>query len=369
MIFWDKSKHLQEEEKDGEKQESEVKSEPSTPAEAVSTTETKPDKVTEKKKKEPKETPKSTQPSEPPPSESDNNAKLDKKPAAETPAEPKKVEKDNSKVEEDVKEPTIEVPTVIEGNDKKEQEIVVEYYNEEPEKKDIKNGKGSSKQTSNETKPLKDHVNYKSWYDDSYETVLTQRNILFIAMAICIVTILSSIFLIRFIKNRQNIEPFVIEIEEKTGVPTVVEPVGTEVYSANEAVQKYFIMQYIRAREEYYPALFDYNYETVVRVLSDQRVYYNDYRPLFSKANPTSPYNLYGQTSFRKVLLKSLIFRSDGVALVRVAFDITGAINMRQDKIILIGFTFKNIEMNDEERLINPLGFVVTLYRIEDDKV
>lgn len=360
MIFWDKFKHLQESE---DKKEPEEKKDTSA--------------------KEAKAEAKASSPSPEPPAEEKKKSKSSSK-EKEAPAVEIDALDADKKNAEPVEIPSLET-TVEEAEANNEAEIKEEEMVQEkakPQKNEIKpkeiiieagKPKSHTKPQDTDTKNKKpDFTNFKgakSWYDDNYETVLTQRNILFVVMIVCIVTILSSIFLIRFIKSRQNIEPFVIEIEEKTGVPTVVQPVGIEVYSQDEAVKKYFIMQYIRAREEYYPALFDYNYENVVRVLSDQKVYYNDYRPLFSKANPTSPYNLYGQSSVRKVLLKSLIFRNDGVALVRVAFDVTGTINMRQDKIILIGFEFKNIEMNEEERLINPLGFIVTFYRIEDDKV
>lgn len=367
MIFWDKFKHLQESE-DKDTKESEDKDTKESEEKTTTASE-----ATEEK------APSSSNKTEPPPEEKkkSKSASKDKEASASTASTEKNTPPSPSPTLDDTLEDTVEeaannkdieiqneIPQIAHQNNKpKPEEIIVEA---EKPKHNTKPQNGAPK---NKKPNLIDFKSAKSWYDDNYETVLTQRNILFIVMIVCVIIILSSIFLIRFIKSRQNIEPFVIEIEEKTGVPTVVQPLGIEVYSQDEAVKKYFIMQYIRAREEYYPALFDYNYENVVRVLSDQKVYYNDYRPLFSKANPTSPYNLYGQTSIRKVLLKSLIFRNDGVALVRVAFDVTGSINMRQDKIILIGFEFKNMEMNEAERLINPLGFIVTFYRIEDDKI
>lgn len=206
-----------------------------------------------------------------------------------------------------------------------------------------------------------------NWNEDLFESVITQRNILFFFTIICVLTIAMSVLLIRYVKNTQTIEPFVIEIEEKSGVPTVVTPVSTRVYSSDEAIKRYFIMKYIRAREEYFPSTFQDNFFNVVRVLSAPSVYYSDYRPKFSISNPNSPYNIYGESSNRRVVLKSLIFQSPKTAQVRIAFEINGIINLKQNKIVLMDFDFTNIEMNDEERFINPLGFQVTFYRIEDE--
>ena len=208
----------------------------------------------------------------------------------------------------------------------------------------------------------------KSWYKDRYESAVVQRNILFVLMSFALVVIAMSVFVIRYVRSTKSIEPFIIEIERKTGVPTVVDPVSVAAYSANTSVKRYFVWRYIMAREEYFPSTYNYNYTTVVRVLSTSDVYFSDYRSKFSMANPISPYNIYAQGSTRIVKLKSMIFTDDSSAQVRISMNVSGVMNMKMDKIVFIEFDFQNIEMNDEERLINPLGFRVKLYRIEDER-
>jgi type IV secretion system protein VirB8 len=208
----------------------------------------------------------------------------------------------------------------------------------------------------------------KNWYTDRYETVLVQRNLLFLILAVSIVTIALSLLVIRYIKSTRSLEPFVIEIEQKTGVPTVVDPLTIEAYSADQAIKRYFVLKYLKAREEFYFNTYRYSYDTVVRVLSSPDVYYKDYQPKFSIGNPNSPVNLYAQHTYRIVQLKSLIFTTPNTAQVRFVLETNGAVASRVDKVALIQFDFENLKMNDEERLINPLGFRVTLYRIEDEK-
>jgi len=112
------------------------------------------------------------------------------------------------------------------------------------------------------------------------------------------------------------------------------------------------------------------NYYTVVRVLSSDNVYYSDYKPKFASSNPNSPYNQYGLGTTRGVNLKSLIFPTDTSAQVRLSFDVSGGTATTQsDKIVFMEFSFSDLNMNDDERLINPLGFRVDLYKIEDERI
>ena len=208
----------------------------------------------------------------------------------------------------------------------------------------------------------------RNWYIDRYETTLVQRNLLFAALICAIITLALAMLVIRYVKSSRSLEPFVIEIEKKTGVPTVVDRLSIEAYSEDEAVRRYFVLKYIKAREEFYFNTYSYNYNTVVRVLSAPDVYYRDYQPKFSIGNPNSPVNMFGQHTYRVVQLKSLMFTTRNTAQVRFVLETQGAITSRIDKVALVQFKFEDLQMNEEERLVNPLGFRVTLYRVEDEK-
>lgn len=208
----------------------------------------------------------------------------------------------------------------------------------------------------------------KSWSSSAYENVVIQRNLLFVFTIVCLVVVAISILIVRYVRSTRSVEPFVIEIERKTGVPTVVDPVSVAAYSADEAVRRYFVWEYVKAREEFFASTYFRNFNTVVRVLSTADVYFGDYRPKFSVSNPSSPYNIYGNGATRSLALKSIIFTSETSAQVRVAMYVKGMLNMVLNKIIFVEFKFDNVTMNIEERLINPLGFRVTLYRIDDER-
>ncbi len=207
-----------------------------------------------------------------------------------------------------------------------------------------------------------------SWYSEAYSSAVLQRNVFMLIAIISIIVTISAVLALRYVKNTKSIEPFVIEIERKTGIPTVVDPLTVHNYSANEVVKRALVMQYIKAREEYFSQTFQYNYGSVIKVMSSPTVYYNQYLPQSNPQNPNSSAALLGQDASKTVQWKSIIFPTDNTAQVRIQVDTYGSANKnKQDKIILIGFEFQKLDLNEADRLINPLGFVVTLYRIEDE--
>jgi type IV secretion system protein VirB8 len=208
-----------------------------------------------------------------------------------------------------------------------------------------------------------------SWNKDLYGKTIVQRNLLFIMTLLLTLALAIALIWIQITNSESNIKPFVIEIDKKTGVATTIEPLTVSEYSANLAVVRSLIINYIRDREEYNSALFDNNFFDKVRVFSAPNVYYN-YKNAFGKNNPQSPYNLLGKTGFSKVKWKSIIFPKAGTAQIRITLQIYGSNDkiLEVNKIILMAFEFNEaLQLNEEERLINPLGFNVTLYQIEDE--
>lgn len=229
------------------------------------------------------------------------------------------------------------------------------------------------------TAPSKDVLQTtRNWFNDRYEWVQVQRNLLFILTLVCIVSIAVLAAGISFIKSSRTIEPFVIEIEPKTGVPTVVDPKTVDILSADDAVQKSGVWNYIKMREEYYYNSYSKMFNTI-RLMSGDDVYYS-YRQTSGPGNSQSAYSLLGQGGIRTVELKSMLIEANG-ARVNAAQSYTAQVRLRvntesagsgggmADKYVRMEFEFRNLEMSEEERLLNPLGFFVTQYQITDDKV
>jgi len=215
------------------------------------------------------------------------------------------------------------------------------------------------------------HKENISWDKDLYHSSLAQKNIMVILAILLAIGIIICLIWLKISAGENKIEPFVIEIDSKTGLATTVNPVTVQEYSANIAVVRSLVIQYIKAHEEYLYPLYDRNFK-IVKVFSDPLIY-RDYVNLCGAGNPTSPYNTLSKYGSINVIWKSIIFPQAKTAQIRISLDIkdgSGSTNGTKtaDKIILLSFDFKpDDNISEADRILNPLGFVVNMYKIEDE--
>lgn len=223
---------------------------------------------------------------------------------------------------------------------------------------------------------LKDKKNSKSssvkahnWYYDRYNIVLVQRNILSITVLACLLVMFVGLIYVNTISQHKAIEPFIVEIEEKTGIPTVVDQVSIKEYKADEVIQEYFIYSYIRTRQGYDYRTYGYDYHKVIRLLSAPNIY-NKFRRQVSTRNENSPVNLYGRALRLEASIKSIqdINNAKQIRILVRHIKDNRAIK-EEHKIIYLKYRFANLNISLEDRLINPLGFLVTEYRVDQDFV
>jgi type IV secretion system protein VirB8 len=206
----------------------------------------------------------------------------------------------------------------------------------------------------------------KNWYSDRYESVLVQRNILFLFSILSLAAIFLGVTVVGKIASSKSIEPFVVEIENKTGITNVVDPFTRTNLSADEALNSYFIMQYLRARETYSTADYEYNYKTLVRLFSAPAVY-NEFRYQLNSPK-TNPITIYGAANSTTLRLRSIQYLEPGKT-VQVRFSITETNGNRAEyhKIATMSFVYSKMELNLDDRLVNPLGFQITNYQVSDE--
>ncbi len=208
-----------------------------------------------------------------------------------------------------------------------------------------------------------------SWYNDRYNIAVVQRNLLALMVLLSVVTISTGLLFVNKISQNKSIEPFVVEIEEKTGIPTVVDQLSIKQYLADEVVQEYFIYSYLQAREGYDYRTYQYDYHKVVRLLSAPSIY-NEFRVLVSSRNENSPVNLYGRKTRLETKVKS-IQDIEGAKQIRLLVKHLNGnyLEKEEHKIIYLKYEFADLNITLEERLINPLGFRVLEYRVDQDFV
>lgn len=211
----------------------------------------------------------------------------------------------------------------------------------------------------------------KNWYIDKYQSVLVQRNIFAVVTLISLFSTLIAVFTLKSLAPLKSVEPFVIQIDEKTGLTEVVEPISRNaLISANEVMDNYFVWQYIRARETYDISDFRRNY-FIANLMSHPKVF-TEFQEEVSPNNPQSPSARLGDSGKRVVENPVIIYFNDktGKRIAQVRFQISetpkNAKPITYQKIATLEFTYTDITLTREQRFINPLGFQVLTYRLDD---
>ncbi len=212
----------------------------------------------------------------------------------------------------------------------------------------------------------------KSWYADKYQSVLVQRNIFAIITLVSLVTSFIAVFAVQSLAPLKSVEPFVIQIDEKSGITEVVEPITREELASTEALDNFFVWQYVRARETYDNAD-NLTNRDVVRIMSHPDIYSN-YRYDNSPQNPNSAFNRLGKIGTRVCSNPIITYLSEeGKKVAQIHFVVTERIRaeapFEYNKIATVEYNYITLELSRKERLINPLGFRALSYRLDDATV
>lgn len=210
----------------------------------------------------------------------------------------------------------------------------------------------------------------RNWYYDRYETLIVQRNILFLLAVLAIVASMLCVILVGRVTLSKTVEPMVIEVEDKTGITNIVNPLADRVWSSDKAISNYFLMKYLRARETYNVADYNYNYTTLTRLLSNGTVY-NEFKSFISDPK-TNPIALYGASNSTILKIRSTQYLQDspsGDHNVQIRFSVieTAGNKKQTNQIVSILWNYVQMQMTFEERMVNPLGFQIKFYSVADD--
>jgi type IV secretion system protein VirB8 len=211
-----------------------------------------------------------------------------------------------------------------------------------------------------------------NWYEDKYQSALVWRNWLFLITLISMGGVFVVCFILFMTVPLKSVSPFVIQIDEKSGFSEIVKGKTVKDYSAKEELIKFFAVSYVGARESFDLNSFQTNRE-IVRLMSSSDVFRN-YAAEVSTENPRSPLNLFADHSTRGIDLVSFSFldknatTGESVVQARLRIREIGINAAPVDYFVVVTMScyFENeLTLNEKERLVNPLGFVITSYRVD----
>jgi len=174
--------------------------------------------------------------------------------------------------------------------------------------------------------------------------------------------------------------PYIVLADPYSGVSSVARLTDDLVnrrITSSEAVNRSNIAHFVLARESYDLALTNMRDWPTVMTMAAPNVS-GPYRALHSPSNPYSPYKMYGANKAIRVKILSIVLVGGGinstpkgatVRFQRSVFDkANGGTTPLDSKIATMEFVYKtNLQMDDQSRIENPLGFQVTTYRVDND--
>lgn len=164
------------------------------------------------------------------------------------------------------------------------------------------------------------------------------------------------------------VEPYVIRVDQRAGSVDVVSVArDTQVITGDEAVRKYFLAEYIRSREAWIPKAREELFQKAASMTSTNEL--GRLRAQRDPSNAGSPVNLYRNGETASIEIRSISFISDKVGQIRFSRVVegTGANAVRSDWLATVQFDFGDKPTSDATRFYNPLGFVVTSYRVDSE--
>ena len=205
-----------------------------------------------------------------------------------------------------------------------------------------------------------------SWQDERYESLISQRNIfLFFSLVATTCIIVTTLSMVRIVSIKR-IDPFVIQIDQSSGAASIVNPLNSDTLSGYDSLSRYFIKKYIEARETYNPVDFDTTAKRYIKISSTDPIYSQYIRYISAKDN--DPRIIYGAKNTTSMKTKSWSNLSPNKYICRFSIIENAGDTRVFNKIAIVEIDYQGVDNIPQEDLdMNPVGFKVINYRVDDD--
>lgn len=166
----------------------------------------------------------------------------------------------------------------------------------------------------------------------------------------------------------KSVEPFVIRVDNNTGMTDVVSVLKTRETSYGEVIDKYWLAQYIRYRESYDWQTIQATYDAT-NLLSDAPVAAEFSRIFGGEA---APHKVLRDNYKIVAKIKAIAFIGDmaQVRFEKTTIPMNGDTAQKiapQNLIATLAYEYRNAPQAEQDRLVNPLGFQVLSYRVDPE--
>lgn len=162
----------------------------------------------------------------------------------------------------------------------------------------------------------------------------------------------------------KEVKPYLLGFDKSTGIVDPIITVDEEVISANTALDKFFINQYLQTRESYIFETIQSTYE-LTQLFSAANVA-EEFRSEYSKADSLD--NVLGKGK-AKVKVNSITlenYNNNKMAIARIAVTYTDKENKSYTKNFTVRLSYiyePKTQLQLSQRIENPVGFFITSYQ------
>ncbi|UZO95025.1 Channel protein VirB8 (plasmid) [Roseomonas mucosa] len=165
----------------------------------------------------------------------------------------------------------------------------------------------------------------------------------------------------------KTVEALVFRVDEATGAVERVYDVRGGQMAATDASTRYFLWQYVRLRQSFAAPEAQASFDAVA--LMSAPIVQNQYAAEFRGSNPNSPQVILGRDGTASVRWVSTSMLGPKLAQVRfVQLERKGDTALPPKRMIAtIAFDYSPGQLSSSALNVNPLGFVVTSYRADQE--
>ncbi|HWE98763.1 MAG TPA: VirB8/TrbF family protein [Caulobacteraceae bacterium] len=212
-------------------------------------------------------------------------------------------------------------------------------------------------------RPLDDYLQAAdSWAVDREEALARSRTIAWrVAAGACLVAVLEALALVA-LTPLKTVVPYTLLVDRHTGYVEALKPLDKRSVSADAALTRSFLAQYVIAREGFAIESVQNDYRKVALWSAGEAR--AQYVASMQPSNPASPLAAYPRSTIVQVVIKSVSSLSPDTVLVRfdTQRDDRGQATQTRAWAAVARFTYAGEPMSVADRLLNPLGFKVVRY-------
>ena len=234
----------------------------------------------------------------------------------------------------------------------------------------------SSKKTSNVSLD-ETPISYKLDLEQSREK---SKRLAWIIAGVSVGCVICLSLAIAFLTPLKEVKPYVIRVDNTTGYVDIVTDIKQKDISASEAMDKYFLSRYIENREGYHFNTAREEYRNTLLMTAPNAV--GKYSAKFTgDKSPIKVLKNDYEVNIKILSIQLLKGKASKVAIVRFeaiqqvpnseidegAEKDLSTISTRYTANIEYEYALNKYKLSEEQRLKNPLGFVVTSYRLDQE--